>query len=70
MKKTLAGAVGALALLSAQMLAVAPAAAVVPGPVTIDFTDEVAGAKPNGYSPAGAGGVTFTDTLGANLSVD
>jgi Ca2+-binding RTX toxin-like protein len=69
MKKTLAGALGALALLSAQALTAAPATAAVPGPITIDFTDETPGAKANGYSPAGADGVTFTDTSGANLTV-
>lgn len=70
MKKTLAGALGVLALLSAQALTVAPATAAVPGPVTINFTGEATGAKANGYSPAGAGGVTFTDTVGANLTVN
>lgn len=69
MKKTLAGALAALALLSVQALTVAPATAAVPGPITIDFTGEPSGAKANGYSPAGAGGVTFTDTVGANLAV-
>ncbi len=33
---------------------------------TIDFEDQSSGGKPNGYTVAG---VTFTDTMGANLSV-
>lgn len=68
MKKTLAGALGVLALLSVQALTGAPATAAVRGPIAINFTGEPSGAKANGYSPAG--GVTFTDTIGADLVVN
>ncbi len=69
MKRALIGAIGAIGLVAVQAVTIAPATAAVPGPVVIDFTAEPAGAQPNGYSPVGAGGVTFTDTDGANLSV-
>jgi hypothetical protein len=68
MKKTLAGALGVLALLSVQALTGAPATAAVPGPIAINFTGEPSGAQANGYSPTG--GVTFSDTIGADLEVE
>ena len=38
-------------------------------PITIDFEADTIGSKPNGFSAMGFPGVTFTDTLGANLNV-
>ena len=36
---------------------------------TIDFEADSVGPKPNGFSPVGHPGVTFTDTLGAGLQI-
>jgi len=38
-------------------------------PVVIDFEADTIGAKPNGFSATGFPGVTFSDTLGADLQV-
>jgi hypothetical protein len=50
------------------------AAGILAGPAicaaaTIDFQADSLGAKANGFSPVGHAGVTFTDTLDANLFV-
>ena len=38
--------------------------------ITIDFEADTAGAKPNGFTPVGISGVLFSDSVGAQLSVD
>ncbi len=56
----------ALIALSALLVNAAPAFA---QSTFIDFSADTAGSKPNGFSSVAAGGVTFFDTLGNDLSV-
>ena len=51
--------------LAASLFAVSSYAA----PITIDFEAGPFGSQPNGFSATGFPGVTFSDTLGANLEV-
>ena len=37
--------------------------------ITIDFEADALGAKPNGFTPSGISGVSFTDTAGAGLQI-
>jgi hypothetical protein len=50
------------------IFAVLFACSVCGAPVVIDFEADTTGLKANGFSATGFPGVTFSDTLGANLS--
>jgi len=67
--KTTAAAGAALTLAALGLQTTGTANAAVPGPIVIDFTDETAGAKPDGYASAEAPNVLFFDTLGEELVV-
>lgn len=62
-------ATAAVGVMIGTVLVAAPATAVVPPEVSVTFTGETAGAKPNGYASAESAEVLFYDTSGANLSV-
>ncbi len=57
---------GIAAIVALAIGAVAPVAA---APITINFSADAPGAKPNGFSPVGHPGVRFSDSIGANLEV-
>lgn len=63
---------GGLLVLGAAVVAPAPAGAIgAPNPdIVIDFEGDALGAKPNGFTSVASGAVRFSDTIGADLSID
>jgi len=68
-KKLAAGATCALILGTLGALATTSAEAVTPSKVTVSFTSDTAGAKPNGYASPDSPAMLFFDTSGADLRV-
>lgn len=59
----------AVAVAASAIIVGAPASDAAPGPITVTFTGETPGPKPNGYSTADAPDVLFYDTIGADVRI-